>query len=169
MKYSNKTGKVTVEYDVRYCLPPGDHIWYDIPGFPSYQYSPSGYIRSFKSKKKFPFGQLLMFRHTVNNGDVFNLSDKNNIVRELSFDKIKGIVESQKDILRPYHTFEVPYTCARNKRAFINTGETEGNGKIVKKPKPKLKDGLETFMPSFSLLSESPVETSEIITPIHFV
>lgn len=168
MKYSNKTGKVTMEYDARYCLPPGDHIWYDIPGFPSYQYTPSGYVRSFKSRKKFPFGQILMFKHTVNSGDVFTLSDYNNIVRELSFDKIKSIVESQKENLHPYHTYEVPYTCARNKRAFIATGSNSGNGKIVKKPKPVYIKGEEVLeVPSF--IFKEDLKNPDIVTPIHFV
>ncbi len=171
MKYSKKTGKVTIEYDARYCLPVGDYIWYDIPGFPSYQYSPSGYIRSFKSRRKFPCGQILMFKHTVNNGDVFTLSDYNNIVRELSFDKIKEIVESQKEFLHPYHTYEVPRARARNQRAFIDSRTIDANGKIVRKPKPKIINGqeAETFMPTFSLLSEYPVETPHIVTPIHFI
>ena len=171
MKYSNKTGKVTMEYDARYCLPPGDHLWYDIPGFPSYQYSPSGYIRSFKSRKKFPCGQILMFRHTVNSGDVFTLSDYNNIVRELSFDKIKEIVEGQKEFLHPYHTYEVPRARARNQRAFIDTRAMDAEGKVVKKPKPIYRKGEEvTITPTFNMENLSlPLEEPQLITPIHFV
>ena len=170
MKYSRKTGKVTVEYDVRYCLPTGgeNYIWYDIPGFPSYQYTASGYIRSFKSRRKFPIGQVLMFRHTTN-GDVFTLSDRNNIVRELTFDKVKEIVESQIEFLIPYHTYEVPLGKARNIRAFIDPrAVSQAKGKVVKKPKPVFKNGEEaSYAPHFTTVPDEEERT--IIKPVYFI
>ena len=142
-----------------------DQIWYDIPGFPSYQYSSKGYVRSFKSRNKFPFGQVLGFRHT-SNGDMFNLTDRNNVLRILSFDQIKAIVEPTIGKVKGYGTFEVPAGKARNSRYFIDqTIDTTIAGKVTKTPKKVKKEA--ASMMHFTVVPDEPEQ--QIITPIHFV
>lgn len=142
-----------------------DQIWYDIPGFPSYQYSAKGYIRSFKSRKKFPFGQILGFKHT-SNGDMFQLSDRNNVSRSLSFDQIKAIVEPTIGKVKGYGTFEVPAGKARNSRYFIDqTIDNSLPGKVTKKPRRVKKES--ASMMHFTVVPDEPDQ--QIISPIHFV
>lgn len=153
-----------------------DKIWYDIPGFPKYQYCDQGYIRSFKSRKKFPYGVVLGFKHT-SNGDMYSLTDRNNFVRSISFMAIKSIVESSKDILHPYHTFEVPNdNISRNIHCFLDERVDQSiPGKVVKKPRKVQRDELNnkeiSTLPDFcsALDDMDKALNPNIIHPIHFV
>lgn len=161
-----KNRKLAVQYPVHLVFKrDDDQIWYDIPGFPSYQYSSKGYIRSFKSRNRFPFGQVLGFRHT-RNGDMFQLTDRNNAIRTLSFNQIKAIVEPTIGKVKAYGTFEVPAGKARNSRYFIDqTIDTTIAGKVTKKPKIVKKEA--ASMMHFTVVPDEPER--QIITPIHFV
>lgn len=145
-----------------------DQLWFDIPGFPAYQLSNKGYVRSFKKKYKHPYGTILTPRNTKSNGIVFELTDKNNISRRIGLSEIERIADRSE----AYYTNEVnmydPNQSARNKRAFINFNNKsldEIPGKIVRKPKPIRKEDCEIY--HFSVIPD-PVEDKTIIKPIRF-
>lgn len=70
-------------------------LWYSIPGFPGYQISTNGYLRSFKSAKKYPYGIILEYYHK--DGQYFNISDVNNSRYKLSIEDIWFIVNKTDD------------------------------------------------------------------------
>lgn len=164
----------TAKYPVDKVFPYNDdQLWYDIPGFPSYQFSYKGYIRSFKSRGVYPYGILLEFKHT-SKGDMFTLTDRDNFVRSVSFDEIKSLVDSARHQLHPYHTFETPrYNTARNIRAFTNYVEnTNIPGKVVDKSvyvkRKELNNKELGSIPTFNNLRDFD-DDENIITPIRFV
>lgn len=94
-------------------------LWYDIPGFPSYQLSNTDHIRSFKCKHQYPFGAIKRYRSTCN-GIMYMLSDKNNINRNIDLDQIKRLVNSNPEKIG-YTTYgQNSIQRARNSRAFID-------------------------------------------------
>ena len=92
------------QIDVRDVFVPGDNIsWKDIPFFPAYQLSNSDHIRTFSKKKNFPYGAICRYRQTCN-GTIYNLLDRNGIVRHLDMDQIKKIADSNPE-KKEYTTF----------------------------------------------------------------
>ena len=162
----------TAKYPVDKVFPYNDdQLWYEIPGFPSYQFSYNGYIRSFKSRKVYPYGILLEFKHT-SNGDMFTLTDKDNFVRSISFAEVKGLVDNAKPYLHPYHTFEVPFRTARNIRAFTsNVEDINIPGKVIDKSvivkRKELNHKELGSIPTFNNLRD--FDDDNVITPIRFV
>ena len=57
-------------------------LWYKINDFPGYEISNNGYLRSFKSSKKYPYGIILEYYHS--NGNYYSLTCSNNNRYELS-------------------------------------------------------------------------------------
>ena len=94
------------------------------------------------------------------------VTDRNNVLRILSFDQIKAIVEPTIGKVKGYGTFEVPAGKARNSRYFIDqTIDTTIAGKVTKKPKIVKKEA--ASMMHFTVVPDEPER--QIITPIHFV
>lgn len=87
-------------------------LWYIIPGFPGYQISTNGYLRSFKSAKKYPFGIILEYYHK--DGRYFNLSDQNNSRYKLTVEDIWFIIN--KTDIRGTFGYDVSMFRARNSR-----------------------------------------------------
>lgn len=153
-----------------------DKIWYDIPGFPKYQYCDQGYIRSFKCRNRYPFGVVLSFKHT-SNGDMYSLTDRNNFVKSISFATIKSIVDQNKSMLHPYHTYEVPQDkLSRNIHCFLDEQVDESiPGKVIKKPTKVHRDELNhresSSLPDFcaALDNMDRALNPNIIHPIRFV
>lgn len=61
-------------------------LWYKINNFPGYEISNTGYLRSFKSAKKYPYGIILQYNHS--DGDYFVLTDSNNGRYKLTYQYI---------------------------------------------------------------------------------
>ena len=87
-------------------------LWYIIPGFPGYQISTNGYLRSFKSARKYPFGIILEYYHK--DGQYFNLSDQNNGRYKLSIDDIWNIIN--KTDIRGTFGYDTSASQPRNSR-----------------------------------------------------
>ena len=87
-------------------------LWYIIPGFPGYQISTNGYLRSFKMANKYPFGIILEYYHK--DGQYFNLSDQNNNRYKLTVEDIWFIVNKSNN--RGMFGYDVSGFKARNSR-----------------------------------------------------
>ena len=103
-------------------------IWFRIPGFPGYEISNTNYIRSFKSRKKYPYGTLV--KHDKNNYVI--ITNSNNQRIKLNFGDIWSRVNSEPHIKS--HTWEVQGT-SRNQMACVDTEAESEIGTIVGKPK----------------------------------
>lgn len=166
----------TCKYPVHAVFSPDDQqLWYDIPGFPSYQFSYNGYIRSFKIQGTiYPYGYLLSFRRT-SEGDMFTMTDRDNFVRLISFEELKNLVDCAKPYLHCYHTFEDPHVISRNIRAFTNQiANANLPGKVIRKPINVRRIELNNLelgtIPTFNNLRDFfDDEEKRIITPIRFV
>ena len=177
--YLEKAGKrlsgICKKVDVRDVFDENDNqLWYNIKGFPGYQISTKGYIRSFKKKHKSPYGSILTGRKT-SNGLVYNLTDKNNFIRTVGIKEIESIVRGDKN-KEPYYTFDnLEYDSSllsRNQRAFMSfTGVPDPNlpGDVVRKPKStRVENGqyVPCEIPHFTVIPDE--EEKIIIKPIRF-
>lgn len=102
-------------------------IWFRIPGFPGYEISNTNYVRSFKSRKKYPYGTLVKW----SKGNII-LSNRNNQRVKLTLEEIWSIIKSEPDC--KCHTWEVQNT-SRNPMAGIDTEAEVTVGDLVQKPK----------------------------------
>jgi len=109
-------------------------VWFRIPGFPGYEISNNNYVRSFKSRKKFPLGSLVKWDKT---GHVI-MSDHNNKRVKLDLKEIWSIVDSQPRIM--CKTIEVQNT-SRNPYCGIDTTAPVEVGKVVATPKIQTPEG----------------------------
>lgn len=103
-------------------------LWFRIPGFPGYEISNNNYVRSFKSRKKYPFGTLVKWD---NKGNI-SLTNHNNQRVKLSLSDIWETVKSEPDVIS--HTWEVQST-ARNPKSCVDTEAEAEVGSIIRKPK----------------------------------
>ena len=124
---------------------------------------------------------MLSFRHT-SKGDIYSLTDKNNFVRELSFEDIGNIVKKHAGVLKPYHTYEVPIgRLSRNQHCFLDeTIDDSIDGKVVKRPTKVKRDDLNhrthsslpDFCSAFEKLDDAWPEQERLIPliqPVRFV
>ena len=102
-------------------------LWFRIPGFPGYEISNTNYIRSFKSRKKYPYGTMVKW-----NKEGIILSNRNNQRVKLTLQEIWSVVKSEPE--RICHTWEVQNT-SRNPMAGIDTEAEVAIGDLVQKPK----------------------------------
>lgn len=102
-------------------------LWFRIPGFPGYEISNVNLVRSFKSRKKHPFGTLVKW-----DKNSITLSNNNNIRVKLTLKEIWDTVNSQS--ITPVHTTEVQNT-SRNPMCCIDTNAEVKVGKVTAKPK----------------------------------
>ena len=107
-----------------------DPLFYKIPGFPGYEATTNGYVRSFKNERsKYPYGYLL--NCCDNSNTHFKLTNRNNQVVKISYQEILVLINSE--IGHPY--YEVNMNASRNKRMGIHVEEVSV-GTVVKNPKP---------------------------------
>ena len=92
-------------------------LWYKIPGFPSYEISNNGYLRSFKSAYKYPYGTILNYYHK--NGNYFILTDKNNSRYKLTVDDIWNIINKSTEKEPPVFGYQVMVINPRNQRFML--------------------------------------------------
>lgn len=145
MKRSNIL--IPVEYFVNISDP--TIMWFRIPGFPGYEISSNGFVRSFKQRKKYKYGNLIKC-----NKDKFILSNDNNQRIELSAKEIWTIIYASGNPI-PIHTWEVE-NKSRNPRMTILPDEETEVGKLIKKPKP-VRDEPISFA-DFSNIPNTPLE-----------
>lgn len=104
-------------------------IWYRIPGFPGYEICRSNYyVRSFKSRKKYPFGTLVKW----NKDNTITLTNRNNQRVKLTMEQIEQLLKENKPT--SCKTIEVQNT-SRNPLCGIDTNAETLVGTIVAKPK----------------------------------
>ena len=109
-------------------------IWYRIPGFPGYEIStPMNYIRSFKSRKKYPYGTLVKW---TKDGTV-TLTNNNNQRVKLRYEDIMKLVQNTKEL--PVATSDIQVK-ARNPMCTIDTNAIPEVGKVVAKPKIQISE-----------------------------
>lgn len=109
-------------------------LWFRIPGFPGYEISNTHhYVRSFKSRKRYPYGTLVQW--AGKNRDYIVLTNSNNQRVKLTLDDILKLTHGQIG----YKTFEVQNT-SRNPLCGIDTNATSEVGKIVAKPKIQISE-----------------------------
>lgn len=149
--------------DIREIFPDNDNtLWYDIPGYPSYQLSNTGYVRSYKQLKQHPFGIL----KSPDKYGCYTLTDNNNVTCKLDLSELKSLVNNCKD-LRGYTTYCKESCCrgrGRNQRYFIDFGNMNKRN-AVKKPKPIRKEECSIF--KFTIVPDQ--EERQIIKPIRFI
>ena len=103
-------------------------LWYKIKDFPGYEISNNGYLRSFKSAKKYPYGIILEYYH--NNGNYYSMTCSNNNRYELSVDFIWD------NLVDRFQTPSLGYqveTKARNSRMGIIPNKPNDNEELEKK------------------------------------
>ena len=101
--------------------------WFRIPGFPGYEISNTNYVRSFKSRKKYPYGTLVKW----NKGSI-ELSNRNNQRVKLTLNEIMELIKTEPECV--CHTWEVQNT-SRNPMAGIDADAIVTVGEVVHKPK----------------------------------
>ena len=117
-----------------------DPLFYTIPGFPGYEATKNGYIRSFKNdRKNYPYGYLL---NCCDNGDThFKLTNRNNQVVKISYQEILVLIAAESG-----HSYlEIPFNVSRNKRMGIHFEEMSV-GEVVKQPRPMRKDNQKLYI-----------------------
>ena len=93
------------QIDVRDVFTPGDGTtWQDLPFFPAYQLSSTNHVRTFNKKKNFPYGAICRYRQT-SNGIIYNIKDRNGIIRNIDLEQLKRIADSNPDMIE-YKTFD---------------------------------------------------------------
>ena len=108
-------------------------IWFRIPGYPGYEISNTNYIRSFKSRKKYPYGTLVKWDKK---GNVI-ISNSNNIRVKLSIEEIWSIVKHNPEVI--VNTIDTQNT-SRNPFCTVNTNAEVEVGKVAAKPKVTTKE-----------------------------
>ena len=103
-------------------------LWYEIEDFPGYEISNNGYVRSFKSAKKYPYGVILQYYHS--NGEYFTMTNSNNNVYRLSYDFIWDNLVDRLSI--PSKGYEVQVNC-RNSRMSILPNKPDKNKELEKR------------------------------------
>ena len=102
--------------------------WFRIPGFPGYEICNLNYVRSFKSRKKYPYGTLVKW----DKNNTITLTNSNNQRVKLTLTDIWCVVKANPEITS--YTWETQNT-SRNQTACIDTEAISEVGKVVSKPK----------------------------------
>jgi hypothetical protein len=117
-----------------------DPLFYTIPGFPGYEATKNGYIRSFKNMRdQYPYGYIIRCCDKANTK--FKITNRNNQLVSISYAEILSLIESQTG--HPY--YETPWNVSRNKRMGIHQGE-ETPGKVIRNPKPVRKNNEAVYL-----------------------
>lgn len=99
--------------------------WFRIQGFPGYEICKDrNLVRSFKSRKKYPYGTLVKW-----NNNTITLSNRNNQRVKLTMQQLLELADTT-----PCKTYEVQNT-SRNPLCGIDTNEIPEVGKVVAQPK----------------------------------
>lgn len=103
-------------------------LWFKITDFPGYEISNNGYLRSFKSANKYPYGIILEYYHS--NGCYYSMTNSNNNRYQLSSEFIwDQLVDRFQE---PSLGYEVQ-TKARNSRFGILPNKPSDNPELEKK------------------------------------
>ena len=116
-------------------------LWYRIPEFPGYEYSPSvNMIRSLKSVKRYPFGTVLKQSNT----DEYTMTNKDNLRLKVKLCDIIANIRRRNE--KGYPTYIVDQFHSRNNRSFINPDNVPLGTKVVAKPRRPRKETMITPM-----------------------
>ena len=118
-----------------------DPLFFTIPGFPGYEATRNGYIRSFKNgRDKYPYGYIIKCCDKANTS--FKITDRNNQLIKISYRQILSLIENETG--HPY--YETPWNVSRNKRMGIDTSGGTTVGAVVKRPKPVRKNNESVYI-----------------------
>jgi hypothetical protein len=104
-----------------------DILWYEIEDFPGYEISNNGYVRSFKSANKYPYGVILKYYHK--NGNYYEFTCSNNNRYRLTYEFIWYNLVSR--LTQPVYGYQVTTKC-RNSRLGILPNKPNDNPELEK-------------------------------------
>ena len=118
-----------------------DPLFYKIPGFPGYEATKNGYVRSFKNKRNiYPYGYIIKCYEPTGRA-FFRITNQNNQVVEITYQEILALIAAEPG--HPY--YEITFNNSRNKRMGIRCEEVKV-GKLVKNHRPVRKDGQDVYL-----------------------